>query len=79
MGLTGSSGFTVGELIRLFCSDLASQISRRMHFYKSAPMIREGMIIVHTSGLAGDPALAKVRSILIVVKDKIKNSSFRLK
>ena len=52
--------FTVGELLRLFCPSLKDQIKHRMYFYKMATLVREGMIIVHNSGLTGDPTSAKV-------------------
>jgi SpoVK/Ycf46/Vps4 family AAA+-type ATPase len=55
-----TAGFTVGELLRLFCVDLANQIKSRMYFYKTASLVREGMIIVHASGLSGDPTGARV-------------------
>ena len=56
----GQRGFKVGDLLRLFCSDLATQIKSRVYFYKTASLVREGMIIVHASGLSGDPTGAKV-------------------
>lgn len=57
----GNAIFTVGELLRLFCTTLQEQIKHRMYFYKMATLVREGMIIVHNSGLNGDPTSAKVR------------------
>lgn len=62
MGFGGGNGcvFSVGELLRLFCSSLQEQIKHRMYFYKMATLVREGMIIVHNSGLNGDPTSAKV-------------------
>ena len=56
----GNNTFTVGELLRLFCPSLKDQIKHRMFFYKMATLVREGMIIVHNSGLTGDPTTAKV-------------------
>ena len=52
--------FTVGEVLRLFCTSLKDQIKHRVYFYKTATLVREGMIIVHNAGLTGDPANAKV-------------------
>ncbi len=52
--------FSVGELLRLFCSDLHDQIKHRKHFYKMSTLVKEGMIIVHNSGLNGDPTTSKV-------------------
>ena len=65
----GGSGstFSVGELLRLFCLQLRDQIKHRMYFYKMATLVREGMIIVHNSGLNGDPTSAKVISIYTVL------------
>ncbi|XP_019854420.1 PREDICTED: uncharacterized protein LOC105313451 [Amphimedon queenslandica] len=57
---SGQSVFTVGELLRLFCPSLQEQIKHRVYFYKMATLVREGMIIVHNSGLNGDPTSAKV-------------------
>ena len=36
----GPSSFTVGELLRLFCSSLKEQIKHRMYFYKTATLVR---------------------------------------
>lgn len=59
-GFSNSGGtFSVGELLRLFCPTLQDQIKHRMYFYKTANLVREGMIIVHNSGLNGDPTSAK--------------------
>ena len=55
--------FTVGELLRLFCLSLKDQIKNRMYFYKTATLVREGMIVVHNVGLTGDPAYAKVSTV----------------
>ena len=60
MGFGAQASFSVGELLRLFCTNLQEQIKHRMFFYKSATMVREGMIVVHNSGLTGDPTTAKV-------------------
>jgi SpoVK/Ycf46/Vps4 family AAA+-type ATPase len=56
----GQTVFSVGELLRLFCVNLHDQIKHRVYFYKAAPMVREGMIIVNNSGLTGDPTNTKV-------------------
>ena len=36
----GQSVFSVGELLRLFCTNLHDQIKHRVYFYKAAPMVR---------------------------------------
>ena len=54
--------FTVGEVLRLFCPNLKDQIKNRVYFYKTATLVREGMIIIHNAGLTGDPANAKVNT-----------------
>jgi len=51
---------TVGDLLHLFCSDLEEEITHRKYFYKSAPLVREGMIIVQNFGLSGDTNNAEV-------------------
>ena len=57
----GSGGtFAMGELLRLYCTTLQDQIKHRMYFYKTATLVREGMIIVHSTGLNGDPTTSKV-------------------
>ena len=53
---------TVGGLLHLFCSDLEQEIIHRKYFYKSATLVREGMIIVHNAGLTGDTNHAEVMS-----------------
>lgn len=40
LGFSQQTSFSVGELLRLFCGNLQEQIKHRMHFYKSAPMVR---------------------------------------
>lgn len=55
-----AQGTSVGELLRLFCTDLEEEIAHRKYFYKSATLVREGMIIVHNSGLTGDTNNATV-------------------
>ena len=54
------TGFTIGELLRLFCTSLQDQIKHRTYFYKSATLVQEGMLVVNNAGLTGDPASAKV-------------------
>ena len=71
-GMFGGGGvFTVGELLRLFCSSLQEQIKHRVYFYKMATLVREGMIIVHNSGLNGDPTSAKVREREMKISHKV--------
>lgn len=50
----------VGDLLQLFCPSLEDQIQHRKYFYKSAILIREGMVVVHNAGLTGDPSSATV-------------------
>ena len=50
----------VGELLRVFCADLEEQILHRKYFYKSATLVHEGMVVIHNSGLTGDPTSATV-------------------
>ena len=40
MGMGGQNSFSVGELLRLFCSSLKEQIKHRMYFYKTATLVR---------------------------------------
>ena len=43
MGLgfgSGPQSFSVGELLRLFCTSLKEQIKHRMFFYKTAILVR---------------------------------------
>lgn len=60
----------VGDLLQLFCAGLQEQINHRKYFYKSASLVREGMVVVHSSGLTGDPSSATVSSVQLVI-DKI--------
>ena len=62
-----AQGTSVGELLRLFCVDLEEEIAHRKYFYKSATLVREGMIIVHNSGLTGDTNNATVSETLCVL------------
>ena len=57
----------IGELLRIFCSNLEEQIAHRRYFYKSASLVREGMVTVHSSVLSGDPTSAIVSSIFCVI------------
>ncbi|KAI6657958.1 hypothetical protein LOD99_15675 [Oopsacas minuta] len=57
---SSSTSFSVGELLRLFCTSLTEQIKHRTFFYKNAKLVREGMIVVHDVGITGDPSSAKV-------------------
>ena len=41
--------------IKFLCASV-----RRMYFYKTATLVREGMVVIHSSGLNGDPTSAKV-------------------
>lgn len=50
----------VGELLQLFCDNLEDEINHRKYFYKSASLVREGMVVVHSSGITGDPSSATV-------------------
>ena len=51
----------VGSLIQLFCpTSLEEQIAHRKYFYKSGSLVHEGMVVVHSSGLTGDPSSAIV-------------------
>ncbi len=59
-----SSHAQMGELLRLFCDNLEEQIAHRKYFYKSGSLVHEGMIVVHSSGLTGDPSSAMVGTTL---------------
>ena len=54
-------GTQVGDLLQLMCTNLEDQIQHRKYFYKSATLVREGMVVVHNSGISGDPSGATVR------------------
>lgn len=64
--LNAPSSPSVGELLRLFCADLEEEIAHRKYFYKSATLVREGMIIVQNSGLTGDTNNATVSKPFVV-------------
>ena len=53
----------IGEMLRLFCTSLEEQIAHRKYFYKSGSLVREGMVVVHSSGLTGDPSSAIVSMV----------------
>ena len=55
----------VGDLLQLFCGSLEDEIQHRKFFYKSASLVREGMVIVHSSGFNGDPTSATVSALQI--------------
>ena len=50
----------MGGLLHLFCSDLEEEIVHRKCFYKSATLVKEGMIIVDNTRLTGDTNDAEV-------------------
>ena len=54
----------VGGLLSRFCSSLEDQIAHRKYFYKSASLVREGMVVVHSSGISGDLSNATVSYIM---------------
>lgn len=49
---------TVGQLLELFFDSLEDQVNRRRHFYRDAPLIRDGLISL--SGFATDVLRAEV-------------------
>ena len=53
----------VGDLLQIFCNSLEEQIQHRKYFYKSASLVREGMVVVHNTGITGDPSNATVSSL----------------
>ena len=63
----GQHSCQVGNLLQLMCTSLEDQIQHRKYFYKSATLVREGMVVVHNSGISGDPSSAVVRSQAIFV------------
>lgn len=60
----------VGDLLQLFCGSLEDKIQHRKYFYKSASLVREGMVIVHSSGFNGDPTFATVECLHIAMYSK---------
>lgn len=75
-GMLGRNCSTVGDLLQLFCTTLEDQIHHRKYFYKSACLVREGMIVVHSSGLTGDPTSATVSGM--IPSSKITNDTHLL-
>ena len=59
-GNFGKRSCQVGDLLQLMCTSLENQIQHRKYFYKSATLVREGMVVVHNSGISGDPSGATV-------------------
>ena len=59
--------FTMRELLRMYYHALKDQIHHRMHFYKTGTLVKEGMIVVNSSGLHGDPTACKVGVVWGVV------------
>ena len=62
----------VGDLLRIFCSGLEEQIQHRKYFYKSASLVREGMVLVHSGGLTGDTSSATVRQSKVMFRTACK-------
>ena len=58
----GGDPVMVRDLLQMFCSSLEEQIEHRKYFYKSSSLVREGMVVVHSSGLTGDTSSASVGS-----------------
>jgi hypothetical protein len=56
----GRNTAQVGDLLQLFHLNLEDQINHRKFFYKSASLVREGMVVVHSAGITGDPSSATV-------------------
>ena len=54
----------VGEILQIFCAGLEEQIAHRKYFYKSATLVHEGMVMIHNSGITGDPTTAIVSHLL---------------
>ena len=52
--------YTMGELLRIYFDTLKDQIHHRKYFYKTATLVKEGMIVVHSPGLISDPTACKV-------------------
>ncbi|KAJ6241738.1 atpase [Anaeramoeba flamelloides] len=49
-----SRGSTVENLLRVFCDTLEDQITKRKYFYKSATLIKDGILHVSGTGLDND-------------------------
>ncbi len=58
----------VGSLLNKFCTSLEDQIAHRKYFYKSASLVREGMVVVHSTGISGDLSSATVSGMYINMK-----------
>ena len=58
----------MGEVLRIFCEGLEEQIQHRKYFYKSSSLVHEGMIVVHNSGLTGDPTSATVSVVNVLIR-----------
>uniref|UniRef100_A0A0G4HU76 AAA+ ATPase domain-containing protein n=1 Tax=Chromera velia CCMP2878 TaxID=1169474 RepID=A0A0G4HU76_9ALVE len=55
-----TSGMSVGTLLSLFCASLDEQIRSRRFFYKSATLIREGVVSLNQPVFTGDLLEASV-------------------
>ena len=50
----------MNDLLLSFCPSLADQISHRRYFYKSATLIREGVLNLNGQDFAGDLTMCDV-------------------
>ena len=50
----------VSGLLQQLCSSLEERINHLKYFYKSATLIREGMLVLHSSDISGDVSRAVV-------------------
>ena len=50
----------VSDLIRQLCSGFEEEIGHLKYFYKTATLVREGMIVMQSSDIAGNVADATV-------------------
>lgn len=41
-----SASIAIGELIFLFCDDIEEQVHRRAHFYRTAPLVKDGILTI---------------------------------
>src|SRR3546814_14455321 len=53
-GTAGSTRCTVNDLLNCFCGSLEDQIKSRKYFYKSAILVKEGILNIHGTDLAVD-------------------------
>jgi SpoVK/Ycf46/Vps4 family AAA+-type ATPase len=53
-GAVGSTRCTVNDLLNCFCGSLEEQIKSRKYFYKSAILVKEGILNLHGTDFAGD-------------------------